>query len=83
MLSYTRQVVQIEKYESTGLNKKTAKSPHEKHMHHQPLSSSLSYPPFLPAILPAFLPAFIHLPYFISEGCTACEPRNSTVDKPK
>jgi hypothetical protein len=70
MLNYTRQVVQIEGYESTGLNRKTTDLHMHMHMHRQPLLASL-----LASLL---LPAFLHFAPS-SDGCTACGPRNSTV----
>jgi hypothetical protein len=51
LLNYTRQVVQIENYESMGLNRKSMDLHMHMHMYRQPLSASLSYRPFLPAIL--------------------------------
>jgi hypothetical protein len=61
MLNYTRQVVQIDSYESTGLNRKSTDLHMHMHMHRQPLSGQPSCQPFLPASpsQPSYQPFFI------------------------
>ena len=68
-----RQVLQIENYESTDLNRKSTKSTHA-------FNASFNQIRKLQPHQPLFI-SHICLIHFasISEGRTACEPRNSTV----
>ena len=54
-----RQVVQIESYESTGLNRKSTNLHMHMHMHRQPLSGQPSYQPVLLAFFQPLLSSLL------------------------